>query len=125
MSYLLDTHICLWLFHENPRLSKKYLDIITDNRNDLFISNISAFEISIKMSIKKLELKGSITELMTFLEQKNIQQLNFDLADLQIYQTLPLHHRDPFDRLIISQAIHHDLYIISDDKNFKKITRFN
>ncbi len=76
------------------------------------------WEIALKMSIGKLTLSILFENLSQFLADKNFIVLDFDFADLSVLKELPFHHTDPFDRLIISQAINNDLCLISDDSEF-------
>jgi len=119
MDYLIDTHILLWRIASSPRLPKNVNEEIDNIRNRIWVSKASLWEIAIKLSLKKLELKVPFTELEKYLTKKNISILDFNHSDLNLLLELPLHHRDPFDRLIISQAINRNFTIITDDSQFK------
>jgi PIN domain nuclease of toxin-antitoxin system len=82
------------------------------------VSKASLWEITIKISIGKLSINIPFETLEDFLEEKDFIPLEFDILDLTILKNLPLHHSDPFDRLIISQAINNDFRLISDDSKF-------
>lgn len=120
MRYLLDTHALIWFMEDNERLSPQAKQLIENQANDIFISKISLFEISIKLSIQKIELQTSLIE---FIEQILIDGFKvLPLTNEQIinYQNLPVfaEHRDPFDRLLISTAQIENLKIITIDNKF-------
>ncbi len=114
---LLDTHALLWFIDDNPKLTAEVKDTI-ESTTIIFVSIISLWEIAIKLSIKKLDLQFELQELPVCLEQLEILVLPVTFADVQRYASLALHHRDPFDRMLIAQAMNHSLAIISADKVF-------
>jgi len=119
MKYLIDTHVLLWYMENNPRLSVRVSGEIEDRNNTIHLSKASLWEIAIKISTGKLQLTMPILELENYLILKSIDQLDFNFKDLETLSKLPFHHNDPFDRLIISQAINHNLSVISVDEKFK------
>jgi len=116
--YLLDTHALLWSSNNDVNLSKKVAKIIINPENKIFISIVSIWEICIKISIGKLQTKIPIEQLYEYLSKNNIQLLPIKLQHLLIVKDMPLLHRDPFDRLIIAQAIHEKHIVLSKDTNF-------
>ena len=118
-AYLLDTHTILWYSENNENLSLKVAKIISNPDNELFVSIASFWEICIKISIGKLQSTINIDELYHYLEQNNINILPIKLEHLNIVKSLPLIHRDPFDRLINSQASFENLIVLSRDNNFE------
>ncbi len=118
MTYLIDTHILIWRISSNPLLPSKYIQEIDNPLNTIIVSKASLWEIAIKVSLQKLEMGISFSELENYLEKKNIAILDFDHRVLNQLIGLPHHHRDPFDRLIICQAITNNLTIVTDDKKF-------
>ncbi len=114
---LLDTHALIWFLNDDAKLSENAKTIIEDGDN-LFVSIISIWEIAIKISIGKLNIDIEFEDLPQILAELDIQILQFDFADTAIYIGLPLHHRDPFDRILIAQAIHHNLVIVGCDVAF-------
>jgi PIN domain nuclease of toxin-antitoxin system len=118
MRYLLDTHSYIWYVENHPNLSKKATDIIDNPDNLLFLSIASLWEITIKSSLGKLNLKQSIMDIYKELEQLEIKILQISKEHLETLYNLEYHHNDPFDRLIISQTISNKLIIISNDKIF-------
>jgi PIN domain nuclease of toxin-antitoxin system len=117
--FLLDTHAFLWLIQGDPQLSSRARTIIADDTNQLNFSVVSIWEIAIKLNIGKLKIEHSIEDIYQLLAQLKIEILPIERLDLDRYLTLPLHHRDPFDRLIISQAIDRELMLISADGSFE------
>ena len=120
MNYLIDTHILLWYITGNKRVSRDTKSKIENDSNSIFLSNASLWEITIKVSIGKLKLKGNLNNLKNYLKEKGIMILEFDFDDLETLQTLPFHHQDPFDRLIIAQVKTRSLEIITNDPQVRK-----
>lgn len=115
MKILLDTHTFLWFVADNPYLSEKAKNIIESEINVL-ISTASLWEIAIKISLGKLTLTQPFNEFISDQLIKNdIELLPITIEHLIIISTLPFHHRDPFDRMLIAQAIRENLPIISKD----------
>lgn len=120
MNYLIDTHVLLWYIVGDKRIDRDVRKIIESGKHNLFISNASLWEISIKVSIGKLKLTGSLVNLKEFLNDKGFSVLQYDFDDLETLLILPFYHQDPFDRLIVAQALTKNMEIISDDPNVKK-----
>lgn len=114
---LLDTHTLLWFLEDDPKLPPNIKELIEDS-DSIVVSIITLWEIAIKLSINKLILQFEFQELTTFLDELTIQVLPLSFEDIQHYIGLPLHHRDPFDRILIAQAINHSWAIISVDSAF-------
>jgi PIN domain nuclease of toxin-antitoxin system len=119
MRYLLDTHVVLWAIKNEQLLSQHVKDILTDSRNELFVSLISEWEIAIKVSIGKLELNGTFQEVQTKIDELQFPVIGVKREHLSELLKLPHHHKDPFDRLLIAQAKAENLTIITSDSNFK------
>jgi PIN domain nuclease of toxin-antitoxin system len=117
--FLVDTHVFLWLIQGDPQLSSRVRSIIADDTNQLNFSVVSIWEIVIKLNIGKLKIEHSIEDVYQLLAQLKIEIMPIERSDLDRYLTLPLHHRNPFDRLIISQAIERELILISADGSFE------
>ena len=119
MKYLLDTHALLWFLAGGKQLSGKARQLIEDLDNEIFVSIVSLWEIAIKVSLGKLTLTKSFEDL--FPEQlhlNSIEILPITVDSLIKLTALPSHHRDPFDRLIIAQALVEGLPIIGVDSAF-------
>ncbi|RFP61366.1 MAG: type II toxin-antitoxin system VapC family toxin [Limnothrix sp. CACIAM 69d] len=114
---LLDTHALLWFLEDSPKLPSEIKERI-ENSSQVVVSIASIWEIAIKLSINKLKLQFEFRELPAILEELEISILPLSFEDTNIYLSLPLHHRDPFDRILIAQAINHSLSIASADIAF-------
>ena len=112
MKLLLDTHIFLWALSEPNRLSQKQVIAMEDPTNTVYVSSISITEISIKASLSKLEL---VFDPLDAAEKSGFEMLDFSAKDALILTDLPFHHRDPFDRMLITQAISRKLIIATQD----------
>ncbi len=116
MRLLLDTHAFLWWIADDPRLSKKACEIIGDGKNQLFLSAASGWEIAIKARLGRLQMPDDLEHFI--LEQmalNTIENLPIILSHALHVYALPDYHRDPFDRLLISQAQLEGLPILTAD----------
>ncbi len=121
MRILLDTHVFLWYITDDPRLSTVAAEVIQDEGNDVFLSVVSVWEALAKHQLGKLPLPTPADEyLRSRREQHNIASLPFDEPSLSHLLRLPLHHRDPFDRMLICQALQHELQVLTVDALFEK-----
>ncbi|AUD00456.1 type II toxin-antitoxin system VapC family toxin [Spirosoma pollinicola] len=120
MRLLLDTHTLLWFYSGDEALSNNLRETIKSPANACFISIASLWEITIKVSLGKLELNTSILELFDFLERNQFWVLPIEFNHLVELQRLPNHHRDPFDRLIIAQALAENLAVATRDSFFSQ-----
>jgi PIN domain nuclease of toxin-antitoxin system len=117
MRYILDTHVLLWIFLEPERLSKIVLDILADEQNIIYYSQVSLWEISIKYGLKKLNLRGiSPEEFYAELETRSYVCLPMDNLNVITNYQLPLRHKDPFDRLLIWTALRNNLTFLTVDR---------
>ena len=116
MSYLLDTHGFLWAVLGDPRLSQSAADLIDDPGIQVYVSLVSLWEIAIKSSIGKLTFTLPVdTFLRLHLSGSGIDVLHPTLDDVLHVASLPLHHRDPFDRLLVAQSLTQNMPLISAD----------
>jgi PIN domain nuclease of toxin-antitoxin system len=119
MRLLLDTHTFIWFVTDDPKLSPKAKAWIEDEYNEKLLGIASIWEMAIKHSIGKLSFK---LPFMTFLEQQmqqnSISLLNIRVSHCGVIANLPLYHRDPFDRLIIAQAIVEQIPVVGADEVF-------
>ena len=119
MRFLIDTHTFLWFVTDDPKLSDYALGLIEDETNEVYLSMATLWEIAIKFSIGKLTLHKPFQDFVD--EQIHInefQLLKIEPAHVKTVSILPLHHRDPFDRMLIAQSIVENLPIISVDTVF-------
>lgn len=121
MRYLLDTHILLWMREEDRRLRKeKWEPIFFGGEHEILFSLVSIWEISIKRAIGKLQLEGATEDFArTLVTEHGFRQLPLELHEICHTEVLPLHHRDPFDRLLIAQAIEAGATAVTDDPQWK------
>ncbi len=117
MRLLLDTHIFYWSFYERLWLSKKTLRLI-DQAEEIFVSSASIWEIAIKVRLGKI--KADLQQLMDSFEQSGFQELPVWSRHASVVAGLPLHHTDPFDRLLIAQAISEPLHLVTADAQLKQ-----
>jgi PIN domain nuclease of toxin-antitoxin system len=119
MSLLIDTHVLLWYYWDSDQLSIKAREDINNPNNKIYVSIASLWEISIKVSQGKLTIKDSLSLFFTdAIEGYGFQILPIERTHLLTLPSLPLHHRDPFDRLLIAQSISEKMPIISGDAAF-------
>ena len=115
--YLLDTHAFLWQAAGDPRLSHHAAKTILEADNELFLSMASVWELAIKISAGRLRLLLDLSTLIHEQLGKNaIRLLHIDLQHVLALETLPLVHRDPFDRLLVAQAMTEGLVLLSGDE---------
>ena len=114
---LLDTHAFIWYSENDPKLPES-IKIDIENADRVYISIASLWEIAIKLSIGKLSLRSNYESIESSLEPARIELLPISFADTVRVMNLPLHHRDPFDRILIAQAINHSLTLVSCDAAF-------
>jgi PIN domain nuclease of toxin-antitoxin system len=116
MKLLLDTHTFIWWDSSPQKLSPKALALCQNPENTLLLSMASIWEIQIKLQLGKLSLNLPLPELIESQQQtNNIELLPINLTHVLTLDTLPKHHKDPFDRLLISQAIVEDAVLVSGD----------
>ena len=120
MAFLLDTHVFLWFASGDSQLPESIKIKINDINQPCFLSIASLWEITIKQQIGKLTLKISLQELFDYADRNQIEIIQITYDHLLALSKLPKHPNDPFDRLIVSQAISENLILISRDKGFKQ-----
>lgn len=119
MRLLLDTHVLIWSTAQPQKLSQKVTNLLADTNNDWVVSIASIWEMQIKIQLGKLNLNLPLAELIENLIQINeIQILPIELNHIYALKDLPQHHRDPFDRILIAQAIIENIPLLSIDKIF-------
>lgn len=121
MKLLLDTHVFLWFLEGDTSLSAKARTLIESHENNVYVSVISLFEISIKLKLGKISLQQPLEAIFQYIITANIEILPISNLHLLHYQKIPLHsdHRDPFDRLIIATAVAENAELISVDSKFQ------
>lgn len=115
MKLLLDTHALLWWLADDDRLGPEARELIADPGNDVLVSIASLWEIIVKRRVGKLE--ADITEILDAIERQGFTRLGIDAAHLLALEGLPMLHRDPFDHLLIAQAIAEEASFLSEDRH--------
>lgn len=118
MKVLLDTHAFIWFISGDKQLPSRVMEIISNPKNDCFLSIAGIWEIAIKMSLGKIELLAGFDKITVFLLANSIEVLPVTFVHLQTLLKLDYCHRDPFDRLIVSQGVSENLSILSKDPAF-------
>ena len=115
MNYLLDTHTLLWWLNNDPKLSTSAKTVIANSENIIFVSAVSAWEISIKKTIGKLSAPDNLEEAIAV---NCFEPLLINIEHGLKAGSLPSYHNDPFDRMLIAQAMIENLIIITRDAQF-------
>ena len=116
MRLLLDTHVFLWFILNDPKLSLNAHNLVVNPVNDILISTASYWEIAIKVSIGKFHIPGSFQPWIDHqITSNSFDVLTISIAHAAKVATLPFHHRDPFDRLLVAQALTENIPMISAD----------
>ncbi|HZW10753.1 MAG TPA: type II toxin-antitoxin system VapC family toxin [Phycisphaerales bacterium] len=115
--YLLDTHVLLWWLAEPGRLSPEATRVIVNESSVLHFSAAAAWEMAIKKTLGRIDYPGNLPEVLT---ENRIEPLPVTLADALAVADLPLHHRDPFDRIQIAQAKLGGLAMVTRDHEFER-----
>jgi PIN domain nuclease of toxin-antitoxin system len=119
MNLLIDTHAVIWFITEDSKLPLKTKKIIENTENNCFVSIATYWEIAIKHSLGRLNLDSELENIFRIIEKTGFEILPITTNQILINAGLPHHHQDPFDRIIIAQAIQDDLKIVSKDGQFK------
>jgi PIN domain nuclease of toxin-antitoxin system len=117
MRLLLDTHVLYWSFYEQRRLSAKALEII-HGASAIFVSSASIWEMAIKVRLGKM--KGDPAELASLIDRAGFAELPVLSRHALMVATLPVHHTDPFDRLLVAQAISEPLHLLTLDEQLRR-----
>jgi PIN domain nuclease of toxin-antitoxin system len=112
---LLDTHVLLWWLNDDEKLGNHARHLIGDPENDVLVSAVSLWEITVKLRIGKLD--ADIEEILAILPDQGFDRLDITDAHLIALAALPLHHRDPFDHLLMAQAVAEGAHFVSQDQN--------
>lgn len=123
MTYLMDTHTFIWTILDTSMLPSKVIDIIENPNNEIYVASISFWEISIKTRLGKMDFRYiDIRHLPNIAKQYNFKILEPSPYDMVCENELEYFkdHRDPFDRMLISMAIRHNLILLSKDRQFER-----
>ena len=116
MEILIDTHIFLWLAYAPDKLSKKHMALLQARKNRLYLSAMSIAEVMIKQSIGQVDISF---DMLKACEEMEISLLDFDAVSAMKLGMLPMHHKDPFDRMLIAQAITHKMTFCTVDRKME------
>ena len=116
MKIIIDTHIFLWSLADPARIAKNRINELETPTNIIYVSSITIAELMIKASIGKLQIDFDPVDLAL---QSGFELLDFTGRDALLLKNLPFHHRDPFDRMLISQSITTKYPLMTDDDNIK------
>ena len=121
MQVLLDTHVFLWWIDDDKRLSERARSIITDGTNELFMSVVSSWEIAIKAQLGKLDLPANLEQFISKqLDENHITIMPIQLTHTLAIYRLPLLHRDPFDRMLVTQSRFENIPLLTTDPLIKQ-----
>ena len=120
MSYLLDTHTAMWALDDKDKLSQQAKLIIDDVSKPLYVSVVQAWEIAIKVSIGKASFYGGSSFFLEKMDENGVTVLDLKSRHIPFIESLPFHHRDPFDRILVSIALAENLTILTADENIRK-----
>jgi PIN domain nuclease of toxin-antitoxin system len=118
--YLLDTHTAIWYLTGDALLSPTAARVIRDSDNRIYLSMVSAWELAIKIGISKLRFPGNAAGFIQAIQAYDITNVPIKSIHLSVLETLPMIHRDPFDRLFVATAISEEMTIITTDKNIPR-----
>jgi PIN domain nuclease of toxin-antitoxin system len=117
LKVLLDSNVLVWMFLERTKLTRRAIEIPEDDKNEFFVSRTSFWELSATVAAGRLKMPGdSIQYLMDQVAKAPIIVLELEDRYILRTQTLSYHHSDPFDRILVAQALEHDLTIMTADK---------
>jgi PIN domain nuclease of toxin-antitoxin system len=115
MQLLLDTHIALWAIVDDGRLPSSTKALITDTKNHIWVSTVSIWEIAIKHRLARGDMPVSSEEALRYFKESGYKILPIQPEHATLTETLPAIHQDPFDRLLVAQALHEPIHLITHD----------
>ncbi len=117
MRILLDTHMMIWIFAEPKKIPHSLLDEL--DRSEIYFSYVSILEIALKRSVKKLPIPKTSLDFYNTAISSGWKFLDFNPKTVRAFEKIPVLHKDPFDRLLIAQAIEYNMVLASVDRHFK------
>ena len=115
MNILLDTHVALWAITDSPRLRAPARDLIASSSNQVWISAATIWEISIKHTLARGDMPVSGSEALRYFNASGFRMLPVEAEHAMAVETLPAHHQDPFDRILVAQALTEPMRLITHD----------
>lgn len=120
MNILLDTHIALWAITDSQRLADRAKKDISHPKNTIWVSVVSLWEIAIKHSLGKGDMPIDAKQALNYFRQSGYQVLSIEAEHTLLVAELPNHHQDPFDRLLVAQALSEPMRLMTHDANIIK-----
>jgi PIN domain nuclease of toxin-antitoxin system len=120
MELLLDTHVLLWFLNGDNKLSEKAIKLIENNKNTVFISIATVWELAIKQSINKINFKNGFENFLNLIKENGFEILPLKIGNMLVLADLEFIHRDPFDRILIAQCISENILMITKDEHILK-----
>jgi len=120
MDIVLDTHVVWWFLNGNEKTPKTVRETILNAENTIYVSIATIWEVAIKMSIGKMNFDGGIDGFIEAIEGNDFTLLGIDPQHIKAVTDLPFIHRDPFDRMLVAQAMVEDMPIMTSDANVLK-----
>ena len=115
MNLLLDTHVALWAITDSPKLSQKARDLIASPKTTIWVSVASVWEIAIKYSLGRGDMPVSSKDAMHYFKESGYRFLQVEAEHAIAVEELPAHHQDPFDRILVAQALVEPMRLITHD----------
>jgi PIN domain nuclease of toxin-antitoxin system len=115
MNVLLDTHVALWAITDSPKLSQKARDLIQSPKSSVWISTASLWEIAIRHALGRGDMPVSSPEALRYFQESGYQLLPIEAEHAIAVEELPAHHQDPFDRLLVAQALVEPMRLLTHD----------
>lgn len=115
MRLLLDTHILIWALLDDPSLSLSARQLIQDDSNVVYVSSVSFTEVAIKRSLGRSGIECSVQDIISYVNNAGCSVLDLQPIHAVVLETLPWHHRDPFDRMLIAQALTEPMRLVTHD----------
>jgi len=119
MKYLIDTHVLLWIFEGSEKIPQKVKEILINPENEICLSTVSLWEISIKVGLDKLVLNQPLESFLDIVESGKFTIFGLETDYYKRLLNLPFIHRDPFDRILIATAISESCVMVTIDNNMK------
>ena len=115
MNLLLDTHVALWAVTDNPKLSQKARDLITSPKSNVWVSAANIWEIALKYSLGRGDMPVSSQDAMRYFQESGYRFLAIEAEHAIAVEELPAHHQDPFDRMLVAQALVEPMRLMTHD----------
>ena len=122
MNILVDTHIIIWWLVYPDKIKKTFFDYLIDEKNSVYVSAVSLWEISLKQSIGKLKLSGvEPKDLINLIEESGFELIDLSAKEAVSFDKIPKYkNKDPFDRMLVWQSIYNNYYFMSSDSKVKE-----